>query len=72
MRKRNERLIAAILETADDLHDGGIMDDETHAKITMRYRGDGSDAMPRPMTGMAVRAMRERTPMNQAVFARHL
>ena len=72
MTKRNERLVAAILETADGLHDVGIMDDETHAKITLRHRGDGSDVVPTPMAGMDVRAVRERTRMSQAVFARHL
>ena len=72
MTKTNKRLVAAILETADGLHDIGIMDTETHAKITMRHRGEGSDAAPRPMTGSDVRALRERTRMSQAVFARHL
>ena len=69
---KNKRLVAAILETADGLHGIGVMDDETHAKITMRHRIAEPDVTPRPMDGPEVRSLRERTRMSQAVFARHL
>ena len=33
------RLAEAILESADSLHRVGAMDDETHARLTMRHLG---------------------------------
>ena len=72
MTKANDRLRAEILETAEDFHKGGILDDATYARITMRHRGAEPIAQRAPMSGEDVRAMRERTRMSQAVFARHL
>ena len=36
------RLAEAILETVDGLYGVGVMDDETHARITMRHRGNSA------------------------------
>ena len=72
MTKSNDGLRAAILETAEDFHNGGILDDATYARITMRHRQGEPTAHPAPMNGADVRAVRERTRMSQAVFARHL
>ncbi len=59
--------LAAIHETASDLHDAGVMD-----KRTLR----GFDALcltpVRPMPPEEIRALRERERVSQAVFARHL
>lgn len=72
MTKRNDGLTAAILETADDFRDAGLLSGEAHAKITMRHM-DGAPAFElRPLSGADIRALRERTCMSQAVFARHL
>jgi hypothetical protein len=34
------RLKKALLETADDMHRVGVMNDATHQEITLRYLGD--------------------------------
>jgi len=72
MTKRNKGLAAAILETADDFRDAGLLDSAAHAKITMRH-ADGAPAFElRALSGAEIRALRESTRMSQAVFARHL
>ena len=38
-KQKPSRLGEAILETADSLHRVGAMDDETHARMTMRHLG---------------------------------
>ena len=50
------RLVQALLETAEDMHSTGILD----------------EASIEPLTGDDIRAMRERARMSQAVFARYL
>jgi putative transcriptional regulator len=72
MTKRNDGLAAAILETADDFRDVGLLDSNAHAKITMRHTGGGVAFELRSLSGEEIRALRERTRMSQAVFARHL
>jgi putative transcriptional regulator len=71
-RKQPSRLTRALLETADDLRRVGIMDDMTHAKITLRHLGDMADAATEPISGDDIRRMREQARMSQAVFARYL
>ena len=59
--------LAAIHETASDLHEARLMD-----KQTMR-RFDALCLTPvRPLTGDEIRTLRERERVSQAVFARHL
>jgi putative transcriptional regulator len=72
MTKRNDGLAAAILETADDFRDAGLLDNAAHAKITMRHVGSGVAFELQPLSANDIRALRERTRMSQAVFARHL
>ena len=72
MTKRNKRLATAILETADDFRDAGLLDGEAHARITMRHAGDAPAHELRPLSGAEIRALRKSTRMSQAVFARHL
>lgn len=36
-KQKRSSMAEAILETADSLHRVGAMDDETHAKITLRH-----------------------------------
>ena len=71
-KKKLSRMNAAILETAGDLHRGGILKDEKFKKITMRLVD--KDALPdvAPLTGKEIRKMRERAGLSQAVFAHHL
>lgn len=36
-KKKQDKLTEAILETAKDFYDGGIIDEKTYSKITMRH-----------------------------------
>jgi len=64
------RLTKALLETAEDMRAGGILDAAAYKKITMRHLGD--IAPTEPLTGKDIRALRERARLSQAVFARLL
>ena len=70
--KQPSRLTKALLETADDMRRAGVMDDMTHAKITLRHLGERADVITKPMTGEEIRHLRERAHLSQAVFARYL
>lgn len=59
--------LAAIHETASDLHDAEVMD-----KRTMRRFDELCLTPVRPLTAEEIRALRERERVSQAVFARHL
>jgi putative transcriptional regulator len=71
-RKQPSRLTKALLETADDMRRAGIMDEMTHAKITLRHLGDKANAVTEPISGEDIRKLREEAHMSQAVFARYL
>ena len=59
--------LAAVHETASDLHDAGVMDKRTLRKF------DALCLTPvRPMPPREIRAIRERERVSQAVFARYL
>ncbi len=66
------RLTEALLETADDMRRVGVMDADTHEKITLRHLGDKAAAVTAPITGAEIRLLRERAHLSQAVFARYL
>jgi len=59
--------LAAIHETASDLHDAQVMD-----KRTMRRFDELCLTPVRPLAADEIRALRERERVSQAVFARHL
>jgi len=59
--------LAAIHETASDLHDAEIMD-----KRTMRRFDELCLTPVRPLAADEIRSLRERERVSQAVFARHL
>lgn len=65
------RLTMALLETADDMRDAGLMNAATHAKITMRHLAEGASAVS-PISAKEIRNMREKARVSQAVFAHHL
>ena len=68
MTKRyRSRVMAAIHETAEDLHAAGVMD-----KQTMRKFDDACLTPVRPLSPEEIRALREREGASQAVFARYL
>lgn len=69
---KHSRLEEAILETAKDMQEAGIMDEATYSKITMRHFRAGEDPNAQPLNAEDVRIIREQAHMSQAVFARHL
>jgi putative transcriptional regulator len=70
--RKPTRLTKALLETAKDMRQGGILDEAAYDKITMRHLGNASAPMATPLSGDEIRALRERAKMSQAVFARYL
>jgi putative transcriptional regulator len=71
-RKHPSRLTKALLEMADDMRCARIVNDETHAKITLRHLGDKANVVVEPISGEDIRKLREAAHMSQAVFARYL
>ncbi len=69
MKSRTYRsdALAAIHETASDLHDAEVMD-----KRTMRRFDELCLTPVRPLAADEIRSLRERERVSQAVFARHL
>lgn len=72
MSKKPSRLTQALLETADDMHEGGLLDKAAYEKITLRHPGTKETPLADPITGEQIRALREQAHMSQAVFARYL
>ena len=70
--KKPSRLAQAILETAKDMRQVGVLDDAAYDKITMRHLGPEEKGKPQPLTGKDIRLIRKRAHMSQAVFAHHL
>jgi len=70
--KTRSRMTQEILEMADDMHRIGMMDEETHRKITLRHLNDNPVATAEPITAEEIRTLRERENLSQAVFARYL
>ena len=68
--KRNTRLTLELLETARDMHAGGVLTDVVRHKITMRHLGGAATiADPVELTDEDIKALRERANLSQAVFA---
>jgi putative transcriptional regulator len=72
MSKKPSRLTRALLETADDMREGGLLDKAAYEKITLRHLGAKETPQADPITGEQIRALREQAHMSQAVFARYL
>ena len=69
---KTSRMVKAMLETADGMRRIGLMDEATHAKITLRHLGDKADVVTEPISGDDIRKLREEAHLSQAVFARYL
>ncbi len=69
--QERSRLAKAIIETAGGMHRTGVMDDDAHAKITLRHLGKPTGAA-KPISGAEIRQVREQAHLSQAVFARCL
>jgi putative transcriptional regulator len=62
----------ALLETAEDLHSIGLMDDAAYEKITLRHLGPKPLSAAQPISGEEIRTLREKANLSQAAFARFL
>ncbi len=65
MAKKSCRLTKAILGTAEDMWEGGIIDETAYEKITMRHLGEKRPKMD-PITSEEIRASRERAHQTQS------
>ena len=72
MKKKSSRLTKALLETAKDMLDGGILEEKEYKKITMRHLGKESRPKIDPMTSEEIRSLREKAHLSQAAFASYL
>jgi putative transcriptional regulator len=72
MTKKISKLTEALLETANDMHRIGIMNDDEYRKITVRLLGPQPLPTAKPIKGGEIRKLRERANMSQAAFARTL
>lgn len=72
MAKKSSRLTKALLETAKDMWEGGVIDETAYEKITMRHLG--KEKLPKidPISSEEIRMLRERQHLSQAVFASYL
>lgn len=69
----SNRLTRALLETADDLARGGLIDATTHRRITLRLTPESERDIEIDIpSGADIRAMREKANLSQAVFAKRL
>lgn len=70
--KELPRLTRALLETADDMRAGGLIDQKAHQKITARHVGRTSASTLQQLTPDEIRELREGAHLSQAVFAKYL
>ena len=73
MRKKPSQLTKTLVETAKDMREIGILDEESYKKITMRLLNKEKQVRKViPMKSKEIRAIREREHLSQAVFANYL
>ncbi|MBS4168120.1 helix-turn-helix domain-containing protein [Parachlamydia sp. AcF125] len=72
MNKKSSRLKDAILETASDMLDCGIITEKDYEKITMRHLKKGNFPQIDSMTSKEIKALREKAHLSQAAFASYL
>ncbi|HWZ49995.1 MAG TPA: helix-turn-helix domain-containing protein [Granulicella sp.] len=72
MTKKTSSLTESLLETAEDMHRLGVLDNATHQKITIRHLGPLPLSTAEPITGEEIRTLREREHLSQAALARFL
>src|SRR5260370_1092574 len=66
MAKKSSRLTKAILETAKDMKESGIIDEIVYEKITMRHLSKEKRPQIDPITSEEIRALRERAHLSQS------
>jgi len=72
MAKKNNRVVEMILETAEDMHRSGMLNDEEYRQITIRHLGAQPLPTAKPISAKEIRSLREQANMSQAAFARSL
>jgi putative transcriptional regulator len=70
--EKPSRLARALVETARDMRQAGIIDEKSYEKITLRHLDAKEKINVEQLTGEEIRSMREQAHMSQAVFARYL
>lgn len=71
-KSKTSRLTQALLDTAQDMKDAGILDHAAYEKITLRHLGEKEKAVDEQLKAEDIRSMREQAHMSQAVFAHYL
>jgi putative transcriptional regulator len=72
-KNKPSRLTKALLETAKDMKDAGVLGKAAYEKITMRHLSvKDKNKLVEPLTGKDIRMIREQARLSQAVFARYL
>lgn len=71
MAKKLSNLTKALLETAQDMHGVGLMDDETYQKITVRHLGPDTPPTAEPISAEEIRSVRKRAQLSQAALAKY-
>ena len=72
-KNKPSRLTKALLETAKDMKDSGVLGKAAYEKITMRHLSlKDKNKLVEPLTGKDIRMIREQARLSQAVFARYL
>jgi putative transcriptional regulator len=72
VKKKSSRLTKAILETAKDMFEGGVLGENEYEKITLRHLNKAKLPKLDPMTSEEIRNLREEAHLSQAAFARYL
>ena len=70
--QKPNRLLEAILETAEGMNRAGIMNDSIFRQITVRQLGSDVPLTAEPISGEESRSVRERAHLSQAALARYL
>lgn len=72
MARKNSPVVEAILETAEDMHRHGLLNDAEYRQITIRHLGEKPLPASKPISAREIRRVRQHANMSQAAFARHL
>jgi putative transcriptional regulator len=67
-KKKLSKFAAAMLETAEDMHRIGVMDDAAYERITVRHLGVNPMPTARPIKAGEIKKMREGAKLSQAAF----
>jgi putative transcriptional regulator len=71
-KRKLSKFAEAILETAEDMHRIGVMDDAAYERITIRHLGVKPMPAAKPLKAREIKKMRESANLSQAAFARYL